>query len=99
MVCVENILGSGTVWNTIETNYKKLLDMDNVQLNITTTVSALNYVSLPKFILHMYENDMWPQGHWQLNPVFQPNYLSIHSIPYKTKRTRKEELGNHVRTT
>ena len=76
---------SGTVWNQIEENYKILRAMPNVQLNITTTVCALNYVSLPKFFLHMWENDMWPEGHWQLNPVFNPEYLSIHSIPQHTK--------------
>lgn len=94
---------SGTIWNQIETNYKKLLDMSNVQLNITTTVSALNYVSLPKFIMHMYENDLWPQGHWQLNPVFQPTYLSIHSIPQQLKDQGRrnwqdmcEQLKDHI---
>ena len=77
--------------------------MSNVQLNITTTVSALNYVSLPKFIMHMYENDLWPQGHWQLNPVFQPTYLSIHSIPQQLKDQGRrnwqdmcEQLKDHI---
>lgn len=75
----------GVDWETIERNYKSLQKVDNIDLNITTTVTALNYCLLPDFIMYMYDNDMLPHL-WQLNMAFSPDYLASTVLPINVRK-------------
>jgi len=85
-------LRSGTKWDQIEQNIRTVKSAENVYLCITSTVSVFNYLTLDEFMLYFLENDLWPNGAWQLNPVWHPQYLSPSALPQEIKTQAKQRL-------
>lgn len=83
----------GTRWPEIEKNLKKLKAAHNVKYSLTTTVSCLNYPTLHSFIEYIIEQDLWPQGDFQINPVWFPEYLSPQALPEAIKQQASEKLN------
>lgn len=87
----------GTKWDEVFENYKTLLHSDAANLNITTSVSLLNYPSLTDFFDYLIDQDLAPwsvknnNGAWQLNPVYQPAELSFHTLPSDLKNSIAEQ--------
>lgn len=77
---------TGTNWNKIEENIKTLKQTPNTHLGFTTTITNLNVVTLGDFFVYMYDKGLWPDGFWQLNPVFNPGYYSPWNLPEELKQ-------------
>ena len=82
---------TGTKWNEIMANYKTLLEAENVELSITTSVSVFNYASLIEFFDYLIDQNLAPwiepnRGAWQLNPVYGPEPLSFQNLPMEFKQ-------------
>lgn len=87
----------GTVWEEVEENYRRLRNPENnIQLNITTTITALNYVTLGDFIQYFYKNDLWPEI-WQLQPAVTPEWISPYILPDHLKYKGRENIMEAVK--
>lgn len=87
---------NGTKWDKVENNIKRLLLEPNVNLQISTTVTLLNYLTLDEFYLYMLKNGLMPGGDWQLNPVFNPAYLSAINLPEEYKQKGRQAIQNII---
>lgn len=82
----------GTKWSDVEKNLAKLKKSKSVKCSYTTTVTMLNYSTFAEFIEYMISRDLWPEGDWQVNPVWNPQYLSPQALPVKVKRESTKKL-------
>lgn len=87
---------SGTQWEKVEENIRKVRQADNVYFCITTTVSVMNYLTLDEFMQYFLDNDLWPNGAWQLNPIWHPPYFSPAAMPQDLKDQARERLHRMV---
>ena len=87
---------NGTKWNDIETNIKRLLLEPNVNLQISSTVSMLNYVTLEQFFKKMLTTGLMPGGDWQLNPVSNPEWISVFNLPQEMKDAGRQGINNII---
>lgn len=82
----------GTKWQDTENFLKTIKESDFVQYGIATTVTNLNYPSLHEFVEYMLHKGLWPDGDWQLNPVWNPTYMSPQALPVSIKDQSTEKL-------
>ena len=68
----------------------------NVNLQISTTVSMLNYLTLEEFYLYMLKKGLMPGGDWQLNPVFNPSHFSVMNFPEEFKEKGRKQVQNII---
>lgn len=87
---------NGTKWEDVENNIKTLLMEPNVNLQISTTVSMLNYLTLEEFYLYMLKKGLMPGGDWQLNPVFNPSHFSVMNFPEEFKEKGRKQVQNII---
>lgn len=87
---------AGTNWQQLEENIRTIKNLDCTFYCITSTISVLNYLTLGDFMLYFLENDLWPEGAWQLNPVWDPQYFSPAVLPYHLKSQAKDNLVHAV---
>ena len=86
----------GTKWPDIEKNIKTLLLEPNVNLQISSTVSMLNYTTLEPFYKKMMKAGLMPGGDWQLNPVYNPSWISVFNLPQHLKDKGREGVENII---
>jgi hypothetical protein len=84
----------GTKWNDIEANIKTLSLEPNVNLQISSTVSMLNYTTLEQFYKRMLSTGLMPGGDWQLNPVSNPRWISVFNLPQELKDKGRQGIQN-----
>lgn len=82
----------GTKWADVENFLKAIKQSDFVQYGIATTVTNLNYPSLHEFVEYMLHQGLWPDGDWQLNPVWNPTYMSPQALPASVKDASTQKL-------
>lgn len=87
---------SGTKWDQIEDNIRILNAVNNVHFCITTTTSVFNYLTLDEFMQYFLDNDLWPNGAWQLNPVWHPLCFSPVALPQDLKDQARERLQRQI---
>lgn len=87
---------SGTKWPDIEKNIKTLLLEPNVNLQISSTVSMLNYPTLEYFFKKMLTTGLMPGGDWQLNPVSNPEWISVFNLPQELKDLGRKGIENII---
>ena len=83
---------SGTDWQKVEENIRKVKELDCAYYCITSTISVFNYLTLGDFMLYFLNNDLWPDGAWQLNPVWDPQHFSPAVLPDHLKPKAKQSL-------
>ncbi len=88
---------SGTKWPDIQKNIKTLLLEPNVNLQISSTVSMLNYTTLEEFYKKMLSTGLMPGGDWQLNPVSNPEWISVFNLPQHLKDKGREGIENIIK--
>ena len=84
----------GTKWNVIEKNIKTLMMEPNINLQISTTVTLLNYLTLDDFYKYMLGLGLMPGGDWQLNPHFS-SILVLH-ICQHSREQGKQAVQNII---
>ena len=87
---------SGTKWPDIEKNIKTLLLEPNVNLQISSTVSILNYITLEHFYKKMLSAGLMPGGDWQLNAVSNPDWISVYNLPQELKDKGRQGIENII---
>ena len=86
----------GTKWNVIEKNIKTLMMEPNINLQISTTVTLLNYLTLDDFYKYMLGLGLMPGGDWQLNPAFFPKHFSATHLPKHLREQGKQAVQNII---
>lgn len=81
----------GTVWGTIEENIKKMQTVDNVELSISSTVNAFNYVTYNEFCDYMskYFDNL---SYFQMYPMHTPEYMTSQVLPSNLKKQGTDKL-------
>jgi radical SAM protein with 4Fe4S-binding SPASM domain len=74
----------GTDWSTVEKNLIKMLDEENVDLSISSTINVFNYTTFLDFCKYMekYFKDL---NYLQMYPMSTPEYLSSQILPKHIK--------------
>lgn len=82
----------GTDWGTVENNIIKMLEVENVDLSISSTVNAFNYVTYLDFCSYMkkYFQNL---NYLQMYPMFTPEYFSAQVLPKKLKDIGTENMN------
>ena len=86
----------GTKWKDIEANIKTLSLEPNVNLQISSTISMLNYTTLEQFYKKMLSAGLMPGGDWQLNPVSNPSWISVYNLPQEFKDKGRQGIQNII---
>jgi MoaA/NifB/PqqE/SkfB family radical SAM enzyme len=87
----------GTKWDAVEKNLAALKKSNAVKCSYTSTVSMLNYSTFAEFIEYMINQDLLPEGDWQMNPVWTPQYLSPQGLPTQVKKAATKKILNVIR--
>lgn len=84
----------GTDWATVETNLKKLHQLENINLSINTVVSAFNYATLAEFYNYMIKleivnHDSLPFTAYNMT---HPPFLTSHILPAIIKEKASKSI-------
>jgi len=81
----------GTDWSTVEKNLIKMLDEENVDLSISSTINAFNYVTYLDFCSYMekYFKDL---NYLQMYPMATPEYFSSQVLPEHLKKIGTDNM-------
>ena len=74
----------GTNWGTIEENIKKFQSVENLSLNISTTISVFNFVTYHDFFDYMKEH-IQNVDYLQCYPLTTPEHFSATVLPVQLK--------------
>lgn len=74
----------GTDWGTVENNLVKMLDLDNVDLSISSTINAFNYTTFFDFCTYM-EKYLKNFKYFQMYPMHSPEYMTVQILPKHIK--------------
>lgn len=89
---------TGTNWEQVEKNIRTIKELDCTFYCITSTISVMNYLTLGDFLLYFLENGLWPQGAWQMNPVWDPAYFSPCVLPTHLKNKAQKDIAKALKT-
>jgi hypothetical protein len=56
----------------------------------------LNYVTLEQFFKKMLTTGLMPGGDWQLNPVSNPEWISVFNLPQEMKDAGRQGINNII---
>lgn len=90
------LIRSGTVWNKVEANLKRLTTLDNTLIKPGITVGAWNVFRLPEIINHLVDIGVVnSERHYQnffLNLIEMPLHYNITILPDKFKNKTRKRL-------
>jgi sulfatase maturation enzyme AslB (radical SAM superfamily) len=77
----------GTVWPDIEANMLRIRrEAPHVQMYVTATVGVFTAPTLEQYHAYMVEQGMIKPREFWINPIQQPNYLSVQNLPREIKQ-------------
>lgn len=78
---------SGTEWNTVENNLRRLAQIDHVNLSLNSVISIFNYVSFDKFYHYLIESELYsPKSFtFSIYPMVSPFHLTSQVLPKEVK--------------
>lgn len=81
------LIRSGTVWSTVESNLKQLAELNNIRIRPSITVGAMNIFRLPEIIDHLVSieviNKKYNYANFSLNLLEDPEYYHVHILSEK----------------
>jgi radical SAM protein with 4Fe4S-binding SPASM domain len=90
------LIRSGTVWDRVENNLKRLTTLDNALIKPGITVGAWNVFRLPEIITHLVDigviNNKQHHQNFFLNLIEMPLHYNIAILPDKFKNKTRKRL-------
>ena len=80
------LIRSGTAWQKVEDNLKKLSNCEFLNSHIYITVSVFNVFRLPEIITYLSENKIIKNGKFFLNILVHPDYYQVQILPENVKQ-------------
>ena len=84
----------GTVWKTIEENFKRIKEERNIKIEVNTVYSIFNAITISHFYKFMIDNHYYTpeSGIWTLYCMNAPEHLSVHVLPEDYKAQADQQL-------
>jgi radical SAM protein with 4Fe4S-binding SPASM domain len=86
------LIRSGTVWRTVESNLKKLSNLDFIIFGVGITVGVLNVSRLPDIITHLTNLGIIKKNNFYINLIEAPAYYNVSVLPDDFKKTIIDDL-------
>ena len=85
---------SGTEWDVIEKNFKRIREEKNIQVEVNTVYSIFNAITISHFYKFMIDNHYYTpeSGIWTLYCMNAPEHLSVHVLPEDYKAQADQQL-------
>ena len=85
---------SGTDWDVIEKNFKRIREEKNIQVEVNTVYSIFNAITISHFYKFMIDNHYYTpeSGIWTLYCMNAPEHLSVHVLPEDYKAQADQQL-------
>jgi len=92
---VAEYVRTGTKWDVIEQNIKKVSD-EGIKIRTSSTVGLMNVYHIPEFVDRMLELGLEPE-HIEMNNILTfPDYYNMNILPDDIKKKIEDKLDNHV---
>jgi len=92
---VAEYVRTGTKWDVIEQNIKKVSD-EGIKIRTSSTVGLMNVYHVPEFVDRMLELGLEPE-HIEMNNILTfPDYYNMNILPDDIKKKIEDKLDNHV---
>ena len=89
---------SGTVWNTIDENMRRLMAVPNVYLHVSPTIQVLNILHIPDFVDYLLSIGLEPRFLWMNNVLTNPSYYHVKILTDDIKDKVTERFAAHIAT-
>lgn len=87
----------GTEWKTVESNLRKIRDVDYINYQFNCVLSNLNYVTLADFFEYMIDNDLLRKHDYiSIYHLLNPSFYSAQNLPQQLKNKGNERLQNLI---
>jgi len=93
----------GTDWGKVESNFKLLQTIDNIDLQLNTVLSVYNFLTLDIFYQYLIDNNMYVPKQYNTFSIYKmdsPSWLSSFMLPEKHKQlglNRIEKLAQTMK--
>lgn len=91
------LLRSGTVWNRVESNLLKLVELTNVSVRPAITVGLWNVFRLPEIVSHLIDigviSKKYNYTNWYISILYEPKYFNVSVLPYEYKQQIIKQLN------
>ena len=86
----------GTVWDTVDSNIKLLINNDNIKFGVSPTINLFNVHHIPDFVDYMFSIGM-TIDHLHLNNVLtNPQWYHVNMLSDELKREIKQRYNEHI---
>lgn len=88
----------GTDWALIESNFKKIKTIDNIDLNISSVLSLFNYTTMDEFYQYIVKNGMYDHlcRPYSIYVATSPENTSPLILPFEYKEKGHESLKRAI---
>lgn len=87
----------GTDWKTVESNLRKIRNVDYINYQFNCVLSNLNYVTLADFFEYMIDNDLLRKHDYiSIYHLLNPSFYSAQNLPQELKDKGNTRLQNLI---
>lgn len=89
---------SGTVWEQIEENFRRLKSISYVSMQVSTVLSIFNFVTITEFYNYLIDNNLYTpkDDTFMIYNMVDPEYFTVSVLPTHLKRQGFEEITKLV---
>ena len=89
---------NGTEWTSVEENFIKIRESENIQLQINSVLSVFNVLTINDFYQYLIDRKLYnpTDGMYALYNLTEPNFLSIGILPAEHKTLAKQSIQSGV---
>ena len=92
------LIRSGTVWKKVESNLKKLSNIDFIFFSIGITVGVLNVNRLPNIITYLTDLGVIKNNNFYISLIEYPTHYNVSVLPNEIKKTISDNLISFANT-